>query len=147
MSETPHFISVDAALLAKQAEKLEALKTSVEALTKAVAHRPTRQELDEQARRNRLKRIALAVLVGLIAWGFWQQQNQYLDLLEDHRKLTYETCNSRNTENAKNVKLLTRLSERQQPNRPRDPLAEEIVADYIKSLEPVDCSKLLHSGD
>lgn len=139
MTQPPNFISVDAALLAKQAEKLDALKKSVEDLVRAVDTRPTREELAEQARRNRLKRIATGVLLGLIGYGFFHQQQQYAELLTDYRTFSYNACTARNIENGKIIKLLTDLGARPQPGRQPDPEAQKIVSSFINSLKPVNC--------
>lgn len=135
------FISMDAAMLARQSEKIDELIQHIDRLSEAIDTRPTREELRRRHKREAIRRWLL-IGTAVITFAFLgYQQNEINDLLEDDRQETFTVCEDRNRENAQFLNLLTRVTEISDgPGRSE---LERIFAEYAKNLEPVDCTTLL----
>lgn len=132
-------ITMDAAMLAQLNERVKELNENVQKLAMSVSTRPTREELEEQRRRDLIKRVAVFFLSVLIFGGFYLQQREINRILEIDRKHTFAVCEERNKDNLEFLELLKEITDR----TPGESEFDELLTDYALTLEPVDCVQLL----
>lgn len=133
------FITMDAAMLAAQNERLEQLNNNIVKLAKAVDTRPTREELDRQRKFDRIRRWASVALVGLVLAGFYVQQREISKLIEQDRRSTFGVCEERNRDNGEFLALLQKVQ-----SLAPSPELQAVFNEYAQNLRPVDCTKLLN---
>lgn len=118
-------ITADAVLLAAQNERIDRLVSSIEQLTAAVSHRPTRHDLESTRRRLRNQVIA-TMLSGLVLFALVGAN--FLDLREQ--------CQDRNANTvAFRTLLIFLVEETDKPGSNTD----DALSTYLDTLVPVNC--------
>jgi hypothetical protein len=134
---------MDAAMLAHQTEKLEALNASIIALAHAVETRPTREEIDRQASKNRLKAICSGLLVAGFGVALFLQQHTINTNQVRVEKALVDTCEDRNTNNREFIALLARVSKIGASDTPAGTKAgqeyAEAFGEYAAAIKQVNC--------
>lgn len=121
------FITMDAAMLAQQNERLASLDTSVQKLAKAVSARPTKYDLKQARKRSRNQLLATIVVFGLVVGG----------VIYNQRKLDAQ-CLDRNR-NAEAFRSLLIVLIAQADLTPEETPVEKAIRDYFNTLEVIDC--------
>lgn len=116
------FITMDAAMLAQQNERLASLDESIQALAKSVNQRPTKFDLESTRKRLRNQLIA-TVLVGAILFTFVFIQNQKLQ----------QACLDRNANTEKFRTLIAVITNETSKADPDGPVATSLT-EYLLSL-------------
>lgn len=135
----PQFISMDAAMLRQQTERIDALVEGIGKLAKAIAARPTAEEIAHDKKMSRIRNVAGIVLLATIFTGFGLQQRELDSIVERDRLRTFDACESRNESNRDFLKLLADLAALDPAVGPVD----QIFTQYASNLKEVDCQKLL----
>lgn len=122
------FITMDAAMLAAQNERLDQLNENIQALAKSIGERPTKYDLKQARKRSRNQLIATIVVFALVMGGVVYNQKRLDAQCEDR---------NRNAEAFKAL-LVTLLANPSQPGSENSPGAIALRK-YTDTIKIVNC--------
>jgi hypothetical protein len=124
--KVPPLVSMDAALLADQNQRLDRLNASIEDLAEAVKGRPTKLDLEATRKRLRDQLIITILLFAVVCGGLVWQQGK-----------TVRACDDRNS-NTEKFRILIAVLVQEGENRGQTPI-NDALKDYLTTLKTVDC--------
>ena len=121
------FITMDAAMLAAQNERLDRLNDNIQALAQSIAERPTKYDLKQARKRSRNQLLATILVFAFVTGGVVYN----LDRLDDQ-------CEDRNR-NAAAFQALLFVLISQAEQTPEETPVEKAIKDYADTLKEIDC--------
>lgn len=122
------FITMDAAMLAAQNERLDQLNENIQALAKSIAERPTQYDLNQARKRSRNQLIATILVFAMVLGGVIYNQKRLDAQCKDR---------NRNAEAFRTL-LVTLLANPSQPGSENSPGAIALRK-YTDTLTVIDC--------
>lgn len=121
------FITMDAAMLAAQNERLDQLNSNIQALAQSIAERPTKYDLKQARRRSRNQLLATILVFAFVAGG----------LIYNLAKIDNQ-CEDRNR-NAAAFQALLFVLITQAEQSPEETKVERAIKEYADTLKVIDC--------
>lgn len=121
------FVTMDAAMLAAQNERLDQLNDNIQKLATSIAERPTQWDLKQARRRSRNQLIATIVVFAMVMSG----------VVYNQRRLDAQ-CQDRN-DNAAAFRTLLVVIVSQGQQSPEESPIEKALNDYLDTIKQIDC--------